>query len=72
MKQISHLAFNKNMEAMSPGTPVSTTNKTDGHNITEILLKVASNTVTITPRNCTSTALVTVSRGSTHKAAQRR
>jgi hypothetical protein len=29
----------------SPGTPVSFTNKTDGHNITEILLKVALNTI---------------------------
>ena len=29
----------------SPGTPVSSTNKTDRHNITEILLKVALNTV---------------------------
>jgi hypothetical protein len=29
----------------SPGTPVSSTNKTDGHDITEILLKVASNTI---------------------------
>ena len=28
----------------SPGTPVSSTNKTDRHNITEILLKVALNT----------------------------
>ena len=27
------------------GTPVSSTNKTDQHNITEILLKVASNTI---------------------------
>jgi len=25
----------------SPGTPVTSTNKTDGHDITEILLKVA-------------------------------
>ena len=32
----------------SPGTPVSSTNKTDGHNITEILLKVALNTITLT------------------------
>ena len=31
-----------------PGTPVSSTNKTDRHNITEILLKVASNTITLT------------------------
>ena len=29
----------------SPGTPVSSTNKTDCHNITEILLKVALNTI---------------------------
>jgi hypothetical protein len=28
-----------------PGTPVSSTNKTDCHNITEILLKVALNTI---------------------------
>jgi hypothetical protein len=27
----------------SPGTPVSSTNKTDHHNIAEILLKVALN-----------------------------
>jgi hypothetical protein len=30
----------------SPGTPVSSTNKTDRHDITEILLKVALNTKT--------------------------
>jgi len=30
-----------------PGTPVSSTNKTDRHDITEILLKVALNTITI-------------------------
>ena len=30
---------------VSPDTPVSSTNKTDGHDITEILLKVALNTV---------------------------
>ena len=35
----------------SPGTPVSSTNKTDRHNITEILLKVALNTITLTPEN---------------------
>jgi hypothetical protein len=29
-------------------TPVSSTNKTDCHNITEILLKVALNTITLT------------------------
>jgi hypothetical protein len=32
----------------SPGTPVSSTNKTDRHYITEILLKVALNTITLT------------------------
>jgi hypothetical protein len=31
----------------SPGSPVSSTNKTDCHNITEILLKVALNTITL-------------------------
>jgi hypothetical protein len=30
---------------VSPGTPVSSTNKTDSHEITEILLKVALNTI---------------------------
>jgi hypothetical protein len=30
-------------------TPVSSTNKTDCHDITEILLKVALNTITLTP-----------------------
>jgi hypothetical protein len=29
----------------SPGTPASSTNKTDCHNIAEILLKVALNTI---------------------------
>jgi len=33
----------------SPGTSVSSTNKTDRHDITEILLKVALNTITLTP-----------------------
>ncbi len=33
----------------SPGTPVSSTNKTDHHDITEILLKVALNTITLIP-----------------------
>jgi hypothetical protein len=30
---------------LSPDTPVSSTNKTDRHDITEILLKVALNTI---------------------------
>ena len=33
----------------SPGIPVSSTNKTDHHDITDILLKVALNTITLTP-----------------------
>jgi hypothetical protein len=32
----------------SPETPVSSTNKTDRHNIAEMLLKVALNTITLT------------------------
>jgi hypothetical protein len=32
----------------SPGTPVSSINKTDRHDITEILLKVALNTISRT------------------------
>jgi len=32
-----------------PGTPVSSTNITDSHDITEILLKVALNTIKLTP-----------------------
>jgi hypothetical protein len=32
----------------SPGTPVSSTNKSDSHNITEILMKVTLNTITLT------------------------
>jgi hypothetical protein len=32
-----------------PGTPVSSTIKTDRHNITEILLKIALSTITLTP-----------------------
>ena len=34
----------------SPGTPVSSTNKTDRHDITEILMKVALNTIKPTHR----------------------
>ena len=33
----------------SPGTPVSSTNKTDLYDITEILLKVALSTITHNP-----------------------
>ena len=35
----------------SPGPQVSSTNKTDRHNITEILLKVALNTINTKPAN---------------------
>jgi len=35
-------------QSFSPGTPVSSTNKTDHHNIAEILLKAALNTITLT------------------------
>jgi hypothetical protein len=35
----------------SPGPPVSSTNKTDRHNITEILLKVALNIIKQTKTN---------------------
>ena len=34
-----------------PGPPVSSTNKTDRHDITEILLKVALNTIKQTKQN---------------------
>jgi hypothetical protein len=36
------------VRGISPGTPVSSTNKTDHHNIAEILLKVALNIITLT------------------------
>jgi hypothetical protein len=35
---------------VSPGPPVSSTNKTDCHDITEILLKVVLNTIKLTNR----------------------
>jgi hypothetical protein len=34
-----------------PGTPVSSTNKTDRHDVTEILLKVALNPINQTNHN---------------------
>ena len=36
---------------LSPGTPVSSTNKTDRHDIAEILLKVALNIIEVTNIN---------------------
>jgi len=38
-----------------PDTPVSSTNKSDHHNITDILLNVALNTITHTPLHFTVT-----------------
>jgi hypothetical protein len=38
----------KNGWRFSQGTPVSTTNKTDHHDIAELMLKMALNTITIT------------------------
>ena len=46
-KSLSQLKI-KN-KTFSHGTPVNFTNKTDLHDITEILLKVALNTINITP-----------------------
>jgi hypothetical protein len=35
----------RQVDGFSPGSPVSSINKTDRHDITEILLKVALNTI---------------------------
>jgi hypothetical protein len=43
---------------VSPGTPVSSTNKTDRHNTTEILLKVALNTINQTKPKYMATGIV--------------
>jgi hypothetical protein len=42
----------------SPGTPVSFTNKSDRHDIAEILLKVALNTITLTHNYLRSKLLI--------------
>jgi hypothetical protein len=34
----------------SPGTPISSTNKTDRHDIAKILFKVVLNTITLKPK----------------------
>ena len=39
------------LSVISLGTPVSSTNKTDCHDVTEILLKVALNIITLTPEH---------------------
>jgi hypothetical protein len=41
----------RQISGFPPGIPVSSTNKTDGHDITEILLKVALNTINQTKTN---------------------
>ena len=38
-----------NIRRLSPGTPVSSTSKTDSHSITELLLKEALNTINPNP-----------------------
>ena len=43
---------------ISPGTPVSSTNKTSRHDITEILLKMVINTITLTLFMCICRCLV--------------
>jgi hypothetical protein len=45
---IQHYAIFAAGRWFSPGTPVSSINKTNYHDITEILLKVALNTITLT------------------------
>jgi hypothetical protein len=59
--RVTVMIFNANTLTyglFSQGTPVSSTNTTDRHNITEILLKVALNIITVTltrkPMLCTS------------------
>jgi hypothetical protein len=49
------LYYNIMWYIFSPGTPVSSTNKTDRHDITEILLKVALNTIIRTLYTITTT-----------------
>ena len=41
----------KNVSDFSPGIQISSTNKSDHHDITEIMLKVALNTITLTPND---------------------
>jgi hypothetical protein len=56
----------------SPGTPVSSTNKTDGHDATEILLKVTLNTITLTLCQCQLPSFLcwNWSTGRNHRPAQ--
>jgi hypothetical protein len=41
------IKFVSSLQWFSPGTPVSSTNKTNLHDITELLLKVPLNTITL-------------------------
>jgi len=50
----------------SPGTPVSSTNKTDRYDITEILLKVVLNTINHT-KPCTKELLLIIQFEEMHK-----
>jgi hypothetical protein len=47
MHSIQHCVVKLVSLWFSPGTPVSSTNKTDRHDITEILLKVALNNINL-------------------------
>ena len=47
MYSMQHIEI-KMVSDLRPGTPVSSTNKTDHHDIVEIVLKVALNTITLT------------------------
>jgi hypothetical protein len=46
--QFLHIEI-KMVSDLRPGTPVSSTNKIDRHDITEIVLRVALNTINVTP-----------------------
>ena len=46
----SSLSVTGDRSVVSPGTPVSSTNKTYHHGIAEILLKIAFTTITLTPK----------------------
>ena len=44
----------------SPGTPVSSTNKADSHDITEVVLKAALNTIIIITKSPKNGAIVII------------
>ena len=46
---IKFVSDSRQVIGFSPGTTISSTNKTDRHDITEILLKVALNTINLNP-----------------------